>query len=41
MSAPAAHEWRTGAALVQAQLLATLARLEQGAGTASVRLFIS
>lgn len=39
MSTPAAHEWRTSAALVQAQLLATLARLEQGAGTASVRLF--
>ena len=30
---------RTSAALVQAQLLATLARLEQGTGTASVRLF--
>lgn len=39
MSAPAVHEWRTSAALVQAQLLATLARLEQGTGTASVRLF--
>lgn len=39
MTTPAAYEWRTSSALVQAQLAATLVRLGQGTGTASVRLF--
>lgn len=40
MTAPAYYEWRLGAALLQAQLQATLARLDIGTtGNACVRLY--
>ena len=40
MTAPAYYEWRLGSALLQAQLQATLDRLDVGAtGHASVRLY--